>query len=561
MVTCENDPWIYLTDLDGGDPSMVPINSAWSALRNVQKQTDNNLIKFMNEDITDKEFFYMPPINKLTLSFTNLKMENNYCNHFSDSNLFKEETMASPRYHSLVETIISFLYFLFIAIGCFVVFEFAVPFMVVFIVALIIHALALAQAVVDVKVGKLEEGGRLKGLMSTMSGWYFRNFVGVVVASLPTIAVYSNLVCTMVRAPIYLDRFLCCAAVAAYFNFCNFTMLSSWMKTITATIAGICLLVLLNVSFCPFDPYVVDVGNLNVTAYNKNISTLSILPVQLFTGNNNLRFEIIVSIIIQLSLILFLNREFDISCRLSFHGSVQAEADKIQMEDNKDQCSWLLHNIIPEHVSDQLKNTSKYSKNHKDVGVIFATIINFNEFYDESYEGGREYLRVLNELVSDYEDLLDRRDFKDVEKIKTISSTFMAASGLNETNRHQNSNPKAHLYALMDFSLEMLEVVQSFNESILNFSFELNIGFNFGEVTAGVIGTTKLLYDIWGDTVNIASRMYSTGMTNRIQVPEATATALEDVFDFEYRGEISVKGKGQMKTYLVVGRKPGATWE
>ena len=72
----------------------------------------------------------------------------------------------------------------------------------------------------------------------------------------------------------------------------------------------------------------------------------------------------------------------------------------------------MLHNIIPAHVSEVVKRTSKYSKNHKDIGVIFATIMNFNEFYDESFEGGREYLRVLNELVSDYEDMLDDPMFK-----------------------------------------------------------------------------------------------------------------------------------------------------
>jgi len=79
-------------------------------------------------------------------------------------------------------------------------------------------------------------------------------------------------------------------------------------------------------------------------------------------------------------------------------------------------------------------------------------------------------------------------------------------------------------------------------------------------VTAGVVGSTKLLYDIWGDSVNIASRMYSTGVHQRIQVTEKTKLKLESKFDFEYRGTTSVKGKGEMQTYLVVGKKAGATW-
>ena len=89
----------------------------------------------------------------------------------------------------------------------------------------------------------------------------------------------------------------------------------------------------------------------------------------------------------------------------------------------------------------------------------------------------------------------------------------------------------------------------------------MNIGYNYGEVTAGVIGTTKLLYDIWGDTVNISSRMYSTGVAGMTQVPEATALLLGDKMDFVYRDEITVKGKGKMKTFLFRDLKPDAHWD
>jgi len=90
-----------------------------------------------------------------------------------------------------------------------------------------------------------------------------------------------------------------------------------------------------------------------------------------------------------------------------------------------------------------------------------------------------------------------------------------------------------------------------FNEALLNFAFELRMGLNFGPVTAGVIGTTKLFYDIWGDTVNVASRMDSTGEKGQIQVPEHVALALKDKYQFERRGEIDVKGKSRMTTYFL----------
>ena len=194
------------------------------------------------------------------------------------------------------------------------------------------------------------------------------------------------------------------------------------------------------------------------------------------------------------------------------------------------------------------------------MGVVFAKIVNYDDFYDESYEGGKEYLRVLNELMGDFEELFDDPKYKDVEKIKTIGACLMVASGLNPTTRRENQDPHAHLYALMDFSIELLRKLSDFNAEIFNFNFEMAIGYNFGEVTAGVIGTTKLLYDIWGDTVNVSSRMYSTGVSGKIQLTGACKEKLEGMFDFEYRGQIAVKGKGDLDTYLLVDKKQGATW-
>jgi len=184
----------------------------------------------------------------------------------------------------------------------------------------------------------------------------------------------------------------------------------------------------------------------------------------------------------------------------------------------KEQADSLLRNILPEHVADVLKRHEGYSQTYENVGVIFAKISNFDDFYDEAYEGGREFLRVLNELMGDFEELFDTPKYKDVEKIKTIGSCLMASAGLNKEKRDQNKDPKAHLYSLMDFSMDLLKKLDQFNRDMLSFQFEMEIGYNFGEVTAGVVGTTKLLYDIWGDAVNVASRMYSTGVHGKIQV-------------------------------------------
>ncbi len=269
------------------------------------------------------------------------------------------------------------------------------------------------------------------------------------------------------------------------------------------------------------------------------------------TALDLLVLETVLSFFLLLLLVWFLNREFEVSYRLHYHGNVEAGKHRIKIQTMRDQADWLLGNIIPIHVAEQLKVNQSYSKNHDNVGVIFASIVNFSEFYEESYEGGKECYRVLNELIGDFDELLRKPAFSNVEKIKTIGATYMAASGLNGQQCQEQPHPHAHLCALFDFALEMMRVVDDFNKNMLGFKFKLRIGFNHGALTAGVIGTTKLLYDIWGDTVNIASRMDSTGVECRIQVSEESHCVLSRMnYTFDYRGTVNVKGKGQMRTYL-----------
>lgn len=263
--------------------------------------------------------------------------------------------------------------------------------------------------------------------------------------------------------------------------------------------------------------------------------------------------EIYLDLVLILLLVWFLNREYEIGYRLAFYGSAVANQDKIRVQHMKNQADMLLHNIIPKHVAEQLKNTAKYSENHRNIGIIFASIVNFNEMYDESYLGGKEYLRVLNELIGDFDELLTRKEFKCVEKIKTIGSTFMAASGLDPS--HHDTENHNHLTALMDFSLAMQTVLAEFNKDLLEFNLIMRIGFNVGDVTAGVIGTTKLYYDIWGDAVNVASRMDTTGVPGRIQVGTACLPYLEKSFEFEARGSVYVKGKDHMDVLLLKAKK------
>lgn len=131
---------------------------------------------------------------------------------------------------------------------------------------------------------------------------------------------------------------------------------------------------------------------------------------------------------------------------MSFFGDIQARRDTEKMQVVRDQADWLLTNIIPQHAVESLKTNTKYSENHEITAVLFASITNWNEMYEENFNGGREFLRVLNEVIADFDDLLERPEFNQVEKIKTIGATYMAASGLNPEKRRLAAHPYDHLH-------------------------------------------------------------------------------------------------------------------
>ncbi len=502
-----------------------------------------------------QEYLHKAPINQCTLNFTDHHQELDYRNNYLEDTTDIIRTFALPRFSALCDMLISLIFFILVSVCCFLVFDWTVPWIVVFIVGLCVEALMLLPLLCNMCTVEAV-APPLNKLGSAISRWYPRHIMGIIITCLPSIAVYANFTCNGLIGMEAL--FYCLLLLVTLIHFGNFTMLSSWLKSSQATVVGILLLVMLWLHLCPGN---LETGSSDIFVNSTEIPSFSNDTVHVFSGKHDLRYEGIVNVALLLLLLWFLNREFEISYRLCFHGDRRAANDRYDSLKEKEQADWLLHNIIPEHVEQVMKKTKKsYCENHKDVGVIFAKISNYDDFYDESFEGGKEYLRVLNELMGDFEDLFDDPKYKDVEKIKTIGACLMAASGLNNQTRRRNSDPNAHLYALMDFAQDLLSKLDDFNAEIFNFNFEMTIGYNFGEVTSGLIGTTKLLYDIWGDTVNISSRMYSTGVHSRIQVTEDTAKKLDDKFEFEHRGKVFVKGKGDMNTFLLVKKKDGASW-
>nr|XP_061805596.1 adenylate cyclase type 9-like [Nerophis lumbriciformis] len=529
--------------------ALIPLRS-----KNFRERSDAHFVDVIKGDSLMKDYFYRPPINKLCLTFLDKSLESAYQISYQEEveTQATAQTFASPTFSSFLDMLLCSSVFLALSLACFlrpVVSQLSLPTpaLIVTAVATFLEALALLFAI---HMAFYLDGALkcTRTLMKAVSGWIPRHLMGAVTVSLPALAVFSHVTCDMHHS-IQFTMFICCAVIIAIIQFCNSCQLSYWMRSSLATLVGLALLSLLVTSPCRV------AANLFFWLDKQNNSTNSSI-IQLETPDEAhfkdlLVPEACVAFFLLLLLVWFLNREFEVSYRLHYHGNVEADQHRIKIQNMRDQADWLLRNIIPIHVAEQLKVTQSYSKNHDNVGVIFASIVNFSEFYEESYEGGKECYRVLNELIGDFDELLRTPAFANIEKIKTIGATYMAAAGLNAQQCADAAHPHAHLRALFEFALEMMRVVDDFNKNMLGFGFKLRIGFNHGPLTAGVIGTTKLLYDIWGDTVNIASRMDTTGVECRVQVSEESYCVLSGMdYDFDYRGTVNVKGKGQMKTFL-----------
>ncbi|XP_066908792.1 adenylate cyclase type 3 isoform X2 [Halyomorpha halys] len=267
--------------------------------------------------------------------------------------------------------------------------------------------------------------------------------------------------------------------------------------------------------------------------------------------------------------LMVLMRHMECASRVLFLWKTEAEEQRERASDMGRRNEALVYNILPPHVAVHFLGNRKrqheelYSQSYAEVGVLFASMPNFSDFYSEETVNnqGLECLRFLNEVISDFDALLELPKFQDIIKIKTIGSTYMAASGLNPSRVVKPDDPTevrwAHLGLLVEFALELKKALQSINEQSFN-HFVLKMGINHGPITAGVIGARKPHYDIWGNTVNVASRMESTGKAGCIQVTAETCEILQSFgYTFEQRGLVAVKGKGQLMTYYLIGKGGG----
>jgi len=223
---------------------------------------------------------------------------------------------------------------------------------------------------------------------------------------------------------------------------------------------------------------------------------------------------------------------------------LQAEKELVELE--KEKSERLLLNILPGAIAGRLKGGEKAIANgHAVVSVMFADLCGFTALSRKTTPA--DLVSMLNSIFTAFDLIVEKYG---VEKIKTIGDCYMLVGGL-PTNRDD------HAEAVADAAMEMVTALEKINAANAT-DLQMRVGIHTGPVVAGVIGKIKFTYDLWGDTVNVASRMESSGMPGRIHVSQQTAQALHGKFTLENRGFVECKGLGQVQTYFVNGRTPDA---
>lgn len=215
----------------------------------------------------------------------------------------------------------------------------------------------------------------------------------------------------------------------------------------------------------------------------------------------------------------------------------QLETSFKELTSERDKSNKLLLNILPGPIADRLKESSTAIADHfNSVTVLFADIVGFTQL--ASQLAPQELVACLNQIFSQLDMLAEKYG---LEKIKTIGDAYMAVAGL--------PNPRSdHAIAAAHMALEMQTVIQTISQTT-GYPLAMRIGLHSGPVVAGVIGIKKFTYDLWGNTVNVASRMESHGQSGQIQVSDTTHTHLQEHFELVERGRVAIKGKGDMRTF------------
>jgi class 3 adenylate cyclase len=236
---------------------------------------------------------------------------------------------------------------------------------------------------------------------------------------------------------------------------------------------------------------------------------------------------------------------FTILQALAFYAASQTENAEEELATERAKSDQLLLNVLPRKIAERLKTQERsIAERFEEATVLFADIVNFTQLSERT--GPTKLVQLLDQIFTRFDALADQHG---LEKIKTIGDAYMVVGGLPEPHVD-------HTLRVARMALDMQGVLAQLDPVTFE-GLAIRIGIHTGPVVAGVIGTRKFAYDLWGDSVNTASRMESHGLPGRIQVTEAVYVRLKDRFEFEARGAISVKGKGELTTWFLTA--PRAT--
>lgn len=227
----------------------------------------------------------------------------------------------------------------------------------------------------------------------------------------------------------------------------------------------------------------------------------------------------------------------------ALHLAFESSALQAELDRERARSEQLLLNVLPPPIAERLKRgDTPIADTFPDVTILFTDLVGFTEL--SARLPAAALVEILNEIFSEFDALAAKHG---VEKIKTIGDAYLAVAGIPIPRED-------HAAVIADMALEMLRVQQEFSHR-RDLPLQMRVGINTGPVVAGVIGKHKFAYDLWGDAVNVASRMESHGMAGRIQLSESTHRRLADRYVTEERGVVDIKGKGPMPTWWLVGRR------
>lgn len=537
-----------------------------------QEMIDTEIVKLMEEQEVNIDTYFDPRVKFVTLRFEHAELEKRYRDYGRDLVDPQSGELVDLGFHLtklsyLTDAFSLFFIFMFIMVGSAVnlaggsafseeaqpLYQ---PWLVIFIFGLVFESVILVHISAVFFPKRFHK--RFVRFAQFIINWYVRLVVAVLLVYYPmTIVVVSLTKCygtgftsTEDLTHVQMGFYITIVVLISSINFMEISYLAKVVGSFLSALLIIVLLVAVHLRVCakllPTEQDSVDVPNRTYTL-ESSTDVLTNYYVR------HIAPEAAILLMLIVVLLTIVNRMSETNVRLSFMGRIEAAAQKQVTRQQKNQVEWLLFNIIPPQVALELRSTGRYSRNHDCVGVIFASIVNFSDFTRKQSDGDEESFRLLNRIIRELDGLLDKQQFSTIQKIKTIGSTYMAASGLDLSN--SSTGNVTHLVQLIDFSLQLGDVLRRVSILVPGFVFLLRVGFNYGPVTSGVVGSRKLMYDIWGDTVNVASRMDTTGQVFKLHMPEECLKLLSPYVSWESHKVINVKGKGNMRTIFVTGRK------